>query len=265
MSGPRGQKLIGAPLKESALKDREPAMDWSRRQAFVKMAGAALGFALLGAPIRAFAQAESVLPPSPMRLSRRLDRTLTGGNMLTVWRSWEVDFARQSRGIVITGRQLNARVTAPAGLEALTQLEESRSTADMWPILLSERGRILAAGGSGNDADLAAAIEIARELIEARDLSESAEISQLAILNEMQQASATLFDSLPDDLFYPTGEPVRSVQSIELPNGLSGEFEVTYDAEFAENGGWLVRAVREVITRIGITEKRAREEWVLSE
>ncbi len=84
-------------------------------------------------------------------------------------------------------------------------------------------------------------------------------------LAELQQASSSLLTRLPDDLFFPRLGPMRSVRAVDLPGGLTGEFEVTYDAVSAQEGEWLADAEREVITRIAGSEQRAREVWTMRE
>ena len=45
---------------------------------------------------------------------------------------------------------------------------------------------------------------------------------------------------------------------------MTGEFEITYEATPVAEGGWLERAERQVVTRVGGSERRARETWTLA-
>lgn len=203
-------------------------------------------------------------PPQPMRLSRRLDRSLHGGAILTVNRSWQVEFSRRDQGIAISGVQLQAEVDAPSSLAHLAEMERARSTAHLWPILLNSNGQFMVTGGGTNEEAFTAAIHEAEQMIAQRELPESQQAAQRQFLAEMQRVGSSMLDRLPDDLFFPIGRPLRSVREISLPGGLTGQFEVTYDAISASDGDWLERADRQVVTRIGQSEQRATELWVLT-
>lgn len=204
-------------------------------------------------------------PPRPMRLSRRLERSLRGGANLVVRRSWQINFGSQGQGISITGVQLDARVDAPNSLAPIAAIEQSRSTEDMWPMLLSGEGRILAAGIGTLEEDMAAAVHEAERIIIRRPLPASEREVQLQYLAELGRAGSSLLDTMPDDLFFPASPPMRSSQTVELPSGLTGQFEVTYEAACAPARSWLERAERQVITRVGATEQKASEVWELAE
>jgi hypothetical protein len=199
-----------------------------------------------------------------MRFSRRLERDLVGGAKLVVSRDWRIQFASQGQGIGITGVQLHAEVDAPETLASLAEIERSRSTADMWPMLLSGDGRIMSAGLGTREEDLAAAAREAERMIAQRPMPASQREAQRQYLSELARAGSSLLDTLPDDLFFPSGEPVRSSRVVALPGGLTGRFEVAYLGTRDALGGCLERAERQVVTRIGDTERRASETWTLS-
>ena len=205
------------------------------------------------------------LPERPMRLSRRLERSLRDGAKLVVSRSWQVEFAHQGQGIGITGVQLDAEVDAPSSLAPIAAIEQSRSTEDMWPMLLSGDGRILAAGVGARNEDFAAVVREAEQMIARSRVPVSEQDAHREYLGQLGRAGSSLLETMPGDLFFPIGEPVRSSRTVELPGGLIGRFEVAYDAKCAATGAWLDRAEREVVTRIGSDERRAKELWMLAE
>ncbi|TRD11329.1 hypothetical protein FGU71_05345 [Erythrobacter insulae] len=191
-------------------------------------------------------------------------RDLADRNRVTVRRSWQVRFAAQGRGFAISGTQISAKVEAPARLKPIAQVEEQRSTAGMWPILLSGAGRILAAGSATQETDLAAAVKAAEELISERIEPAEQKALHAHYLSQFQQASASLMDQLPPDLFFPDGKGQSMVRALDLSNGLKGEFEVTYQANSAQNAQWLSDAERQITTRIGEDVRSSSEKWRLT-
>ena len=224
-------------------------------------------------PAAAFAQSQIDIPARAMRLSRRLDRSLHGGATLSVSRSWRVEFSRRMVGrapeIAISGVQIDAEVNAPEALEPLAALERSRSTDAMWPITLSDAGRIVTAGSGlqlgADSGHITAAIAAAQEMIAARPIPASQREAQDQYLRDMQNAGASFLNRFPKDLFFPLEQPQQSLREIELPSGLKGQFEITYDARSAALGDWLQHAERKVVTRIGESEQRSSERWFLTE
>ncbi len=246
--------------------DESNEMKSPTRRGFV---GGALGIGCLigagfGASV-ASAQARVAFPVRPMRLSRRLERSLRDGANIVVRRSWQIDFAAQGQGIGITGVQLEAQVDAPASLAPLAEIEQSRSTADMWPMLLSGEGRILAAGIETREEDMAAALREAERIIAQRPLPATERETQRQYLAELGRAGSSILDTMPADLFFPAGEPFRSRRIVDLPSGLTGQFEVTYEAHCAPTQNWLERAERHVVTQVGQSQQTANEIWEMAE
>lgn len=201
------------------------------------------------------------LPRGPMRLTRRLERGMSRGAQLVVTREWTVQFTRQGAGIAVSGRQISAKVDAPDVVAAIAKIEEQRSTDGMFPILLSETGAIVAAGDYVAEQDEAKALQTAKDLIETHAISAATKADQLRALSILQSSFSSLLDQLPSDLFFPVSEPVKRVQTMDLSDGMTGEFELIYHAQGSEQGDWLKHAQREVITRIGDSERRSREVW----
>lgn len=217
-----------------------------------------LGALALGAAPALAAQPVAI-PEGPVRLARRIERDLVGGGRLVVAREWEVTFTRGGRGIALAGLQLSARVEAPDDLAPVAQVEESRSTAGMWPILLAPEGTIFAAGdGHGGSDPTALAVLLERAIA---DLPPEQAERQRAVFAELEAVGRALLEHLPDDLFYPRGEPVRRSGDMTFPGDLTGSFELVYLALPAAGCAWLGEAMREIVTRVGEDERRARESW----
>jgi len=236
----------------------------TRRRALVgAMAGAIAGMATYVPPLRATQSLD--IPRRPMRLVRRLERGMRGGAVLTVERVWQVSFTTQGDGIAINGDQIAASVDAPDALAPLAKIEQSRSTAGMFPILLTSSGSIAAVGPYTKAADLAAVVQLAEAEIAKRAVPAAAKAQQLQYLAQLQRAASSFLQQLPHDLFFPVSQPSRAIRDVNLPNGLVGEFEVVYEARRAPDHSWLDLAVRRVVTRIGKSERHSREVWSMSE
>lgn len=216
-----------------------------------------------GAPV--LARASLSVPEAPMRLTRRLERGLKGGESIVVTRQWQIDFARQGRGASITGRQVSAAVFAPEKLTQLARIEETRSTDDMWPILLSENGRIVAAGQYTREKDFAAAVNEAEAMIARRPSSEETKAQQRQYLAQLHRSGGSLLDNLPPDLFFPETDQRETRRPVALPGGLKGEFVMNFTARKAADRHWLAEAERVVTTRIGDDLRRSSDRWTLSE
>jgi len=207
------------------------------------------------------------LPPGAWLLKRRLQRGLRDGLAISVTREWRVQFARQSRGIAVSGAQVSVAVDAPERLAPIAKIEEQRSSDAMFPILLAPNGKIIAAGQNTSQESLDEAVragtallaeEMPKAMAGARPAAQHARY-----LAQLQQSRSSLLDELPGDLFYPSAKPFRAVRQIALPDGRSGEFAVNWEASAHNESGWLNTARREVITRIGESERRSSEDWSL--
>lgn len=225
--------------------------------------GALAGMAVLATPL--WAAQPIQIPKGPMRLVRRLERGLRGGAIITVERVWRVAFAQQGSGVAIAGEQIDASVDAPAKLAPLARIERTRSTADMFPILLTAEGMIAAVGQYTRETDVDEAVRLAEAEIANRRLPAEAKKEQMLYLAQLQRTASSFLKQLPRDLFFPASEPTRTVRKVNLPNGLLGEFEVAYEARTAPRHGWLDLAVRRVVTRIGESVRHSREVWSMSE
>lgn len=233
----------------------------TRRQLLAGLTGAGAALAL-AAPRRAFAAASPALPEGPMRLTRELVRELGDGAAITVRRGWDIGFARQARGIMVAGVQVNVAVDAPPSLAGLARIEQQRDTQGMFPIMLAETGLILASGNAAAPAeDIAAALRAAEKLIAERSGSGAERDNLRRYLAELHRAGSGQFDTLPPDLFFPATSPQRRVETVSLPDGTRGEFELARNARAASGTGWLIDCERVIVTRIAGLERRSRELW----
>lgn len=233
----------------------------SRRRTLAMALGAMAGAGLPGGSV--LATTGLPIPPGAMTFRRRLERSLRGDAVLVVERSWVIEFTRQGLGISVRGTQVTVAVDAPPSLARLVEIEESRSTSEMWPILLSETGEIVAAGDAVGERDVGRALEAARNMIANAQIVPREREMRLSVLEQFGQAGDSISAQMPADLFYPSTKPLHMVRAIDLPDGMTGEFEVTYTSRSAPESGWLDRAERQVVTRVGDSEKRTREEWVM--
>ena len=202
-------------------------------------------------------------PTFPMLLTRKLSRGLRDGNAVVVTRQWRVEFSQESRGVTITGEQTAVSVSAPPALAQLAQIEEERATDGMFPILLSSDGVIMAAGENTSQASIDAALKAAEEVMMARGLAQASAAEQRQVMAQLQAAGSSFLDEMPGDLFYPSTTPLREVRQVPLGEGMVGEFEVSWEASAEAETGLLENARREVITRIGESERRSSENWRL--
>lgn len=239
----------------------------TRRGAIGAFCGMGLGMGMAGVlvPQLALARSPIDLPTQPLRLRRRLERSLRDGNRITVERIWQIGFARMAQGIAVTGVQIFVDVDTPPALASLAELERKRSTQDMWPVRLTASGLIHAAGSGSRGQDVEEAARIASDMIAARPIPAAQRDREIAILTQLAKAQSSLLDRMPDDLFFPTAGPLHTVRKVDLPGGLVGEFELRYEAQAVSGKGWLERARREVVTRLAGTWQSAREEWTLSD
>lgn len=204
------------------------------------------------------------LPLATYRLTRRLSRGLRDGTAIIVTRSWNVSFARQARGFAITGEQSAVLVEAPEHLAPIAKIEEERSSEGMFPILLAPDGTIMAAGQSTSQASFNASVATAQDLLEQSGLAKGRVEQQGVYMAQLQKAGSSLLDELPGDLFFPSTAPFREVRKVALPDGGTGEFELRWVASVVEGTSRLDKAQREVITRIGSSERRSSEDWSLT-
>jgi hypothetical protein len=205
------------------------------------------------------------LPDTSLRFERLLEREVGAGGMIRVQRSWEVYFERQGRGIVVTGRQTGAEVTAPPHLGALARIEQQRDTSALFPLLLGEAGMLMSSGAAPADDDaVAAAMRMAEAMIARQPVPPQERDRNRFYLAQVHAAGSNLLDNLPPDLFFPLGIPIARSETVMLPDGLPGRFALSYSARPQGDAPWLAQAERRVVSEVGGLVRRASEAWSLS-
>lgn len=199
-----------------------------------------------------------------MTLTRKIERGLSDGETIVVEREWQVQFARQGSGAAITGRQSSAKVTAPATLAKLAEIEQARSTDGMFPILLTDRGTLASMGASLVEQDFARAVEEAKRAISARQIATEQKEEQIRYLALIQKSAGRLIERMPPDLFFPAVPRVQKVEPVSLGDGRTGEFELIYETKCALDRPWLEHSERLIITRFGSSEQQSREIWTMA-
>ena len=200
-----------------------------------------------------------------MLLRRRIVRALGDGASIVVDREWMIGFSRQGTGSIVSGRQLSAKVEAPAALAAFAELEKGRSTDGMFPVLLTGSGSVLGAGDYVSASDLDRAAGEAERMIATATSSTALKSARLSGLVPMQKANNTFTDQIPQDLFYPRASKSVTVHPVALNDSMSGEFELHYEASCAADGPWLAKAERRIVTRIGESERQTSDLWTMTQ
>lgn len=239
----------------------------TRRTVLTMLLGAGVvgGFRGLMAPLQAAPALPLRLPDTPLRLERMLQRGIGEAAAITVRRSWQVQCERQGRGIMITGEQIAAEVSAPPHLDALARIEKQRDTSAMFPLVLTEEGLVLTPGRQPTSPDaVAEALSAAEALIARQPVPEDERERYRLYLAQVHQAGTTLLDTLPPDLFFPAGTPVERSRTVALPGGLTGHFMLRYTAESQADAPWLKRAERSALTEVAGLSRSASEVWTLS-
>lgn len=235
---------------------------WLSRRKALGFAGCAIAGGL-GLSSSALMAATVAVPEGAMKLMRKLSRGLRDGKAITVTRSWRVEFTLQSRGIAVSGKQISVEVEAPPALAQLSEIERTRSTASLFPILLSPDGRIMAAGEITSRDSLDRAITVAERLLDKRDMgSETANNANLFFAS-LQQAGSSMLDEMPGDLFFPSTQPASNTRNVPLPDGTIGTIELSWQASVQSGTALLASARREVTTRLGESALQSSEEWRL--
>lgn len=226
------------------------------RRAIIQSGMAGLFF--MAAP--ALARSPVAVPEGPMVLRRIIQRDLSGGASIEVQREWRVSFTRTADLIVIDGEQISVEVLAPENLARLADMERNRQEDRFFPLTLSPTGLILGGDAKARSNPLAGAVEVARSLLVSSPLSMEMHQQNLAAI---AAGGAALLETMPRDLFYPeSGEQVVS-ETMALPDGAIGEFEQRFTASPNPSGGWLDKAERRIITRLGHSTQTSREIWDL--
>ena len=239
----------------------EPAA-WRAAVHATLLAGAAtLAMPATAAP----ANTPAFAPPSesPLVLSRKLVRELSGGAAIVATRRYRVMFRPVADGWEIEGALVASEIDVPPALAALAAIERDRPDDGLFPIHLDHSGRIVAAPtapGLGREA-------VTRALAAARHLAGGIPAAASAgFLDQLGAAAASRGGGLtrwPEALFVPDGLNGTTEQAFKLPDGSEGSVQIALESAPAPGLATMGRAARTVVTKAGGTRRVAREEWTL--
>lgn len=242
-----------------------------RRTAAQRIALHALApIAALAVPIGgAAAVARPIAAPSgSYRLERVLVRGLSGGAEIVVTRHWRIGFARTRSGMAVSGEQIHAAVAAPPRLAELAEIERTRSTASLFPILLDSTGLIqrdMTGRRGGDEAAFQRALHSGRALLSALTLTAAEGEDARSFLARLANMSAGAVSRLPQDLFFPRPGEETTSQDLALPDGGTGSITVTALTRAAPATGLLEVVERRIVTRVAKSERTTIERWSLAE
>lgn len=222
-----------------------------------------IGAATLAMPVGASpANTPAFAPPSesPLLLSRKLVRELSGGAAIVATRRYRVTFHPVADGWEIEGALVASEIEVPPALAAIAALERDRPDDGLFPIRLDRSGRIVAAPaapGLGRGA-VAGAVDAARHL---------AGGIQAGFFDQVGAAAASPGGGLtrwPEALFLPYGLQGTSELAFKLPDGSEGRVQIALESDPAPGLATMGRAARTVVTQAAGTRRVAREEWTLA-
>lgn len=201
-------------------------------------------------------------PPQPMRYTRRLERTMMDGAVLTVSRVFAIRFLTVSGGYRVEGDQVDVTVEAPAKLAPFAALERARVEQGLFPLLLDADGLIHGARPPVRTAELDAAV--AEALARYRDLPQAPLRDEaVQFVNALHQGASKLVTELPNDLFAPHSGARTASRDVALPDGESGAVTVRFSALADPATGLMREAMREVVTALSEDRRRTVETWQL--
>lgn len=227
------------------------------------MAGAALLLPLEGTAI---GQSSGIAPPSgPLRYTRKLRCELADGTAIEAERFFAVRFVRDNAGYRIVGEEgALPRVSGPAPLEPLLKLERERREIGLFPLRLDHAGLIVTEPAEAGSPQLARAIDEALRLVHASDLDAGQRSAAAAFLQAGEQAAASLVTKPPADLFFPSTPIFEDHRNVALPDGGAGSISLRFTASADPASGLMQQAKREVVTRLGQSERRTVENWSIA-
>lgn len=207
-------------------------------------------------PVAARGPARAV-PSGAFRLTRRVERELVDGRMLSVSREWRCNFAAAGRGMEVLGQQTACQVEAPAALSPLAELERRRPDPGPFPAMLDAAGMIIGAAAVP-PMDMAGAIAAAAGMLGAKAGAE--ERAFMASLGAMaaQQAS-----EIPADLFFPGIAEQSAERAVTLADGETGTIAVHATSVIDAESGLLRRRRLAITTQVGAVSRTSGESWTL--
>ena len=236
-------------------------MGSSNRRTVLSGIAAAGGLSLLGLPVRLAAKSRTVeFPSKPFRLRRVLERDLGQGAQLSVQRDWRCRFDPAESGAQVVGAQTRCSVIVPPALSALGEIERKREVTGLFPMQLDANG-IIRGWEHDRPLGIAAALEQARKRIASLPLEAEEKRDAQTYLAAVAGKAAELVSTVPRDLFFPATGTRTETRALILGGGLKGSYEVTVSARSQAASSLLAFSERRIVTRIGDSERLAREHW----
>ncbi|MBX7458710.1 hypothetical protein K3152_10680 [Qipengyuania sp. 1NDH17] len=235
----------------------------SNRRAILAGIAAGASLSLLSLPVRLAAAPRGItFPEGRFILRRELERGLGGGAAIVVTRNWECSFDQIGAGASVRGTQGRCDVKAPPALAALAEMERSRKVTGLFPMKLDNEGHIFDWGGRGATG-IEAALRAADARIDSLTLADGDKRDAKAWLAQVGSTAAEVVSQVPRDLFFPEAGKRTENRKMALPDGQTGSYDITIEAEARQSDGLLVSSERRIVTRIGDSSRIARERWTL--
>lgn len=236
-----------------------------RRDAMRRIGACALApvFAIGLPRVALAAEKRKQAPSGDFRLTRRVERSLADGKLLTVARSWLCRFGENGRGLRVDAFAQTCEVDAPPALGALAAMEAGRKEDGPFPALLGPDGRMVGgqalAVGAGAEAVVAALAALVGQGVAQQDLDEARRF-----MAKLQGAAGAAISAIPTDLFFPVADSREFSRTVPLADDTTGEVTVRLTAKASAIDGLLERIERDVETRIGAEMRVSREHWTLT-
>ncbi|MXO96888.1 hypothetical protein GRI34_10725 [Erythrobacter aquimaris] len=232
----------------------------SKRRSVLHAIGALALLPLAGTRAVAASRAAVSFPQGPIRLRRKLVRSLKDGASIDVVREWSCRFEKLGAGARMQGHQVAVEVAAPPPLKAMAAIEEARDASGFLPLELDRTGLIVdwsRATGSGVDQAVRRALDMVEETVAKADEKQTSK----EFVTSVGSMAAELVSQIPRDLLFPTPGGHVEARPVELADGLAGSFEVAIAAQIHAESGLLRSFERTVTTRVGDSVRLSSETW----
>ena len=154
-------------------------------------------------------------------------------------------------------------VEAPPALAALARLEKQRA-ASLLPLRLSASGTIVdLPGDSALDPLPDTVIEAAADYVAGHSSAPAVDLNVREFVAQLSQRQMGWLSHLPPDLLFPAPRDRTATRELALEDGGQGRVELHEIVQADPASGLLESFVREAITTIGESSRRAAETWRL--
>ena len=202
-------------------------------------------------------------PQYPIRLRRKLVRSLRGGAAIEVVRDWSCRFERLGAGARLSGQQVGVSVQVPPPLKAMAAIEEQRDASGFLPLELDRTGLIVD-WSQGQGVGARQAVRQAIEMFDDAFANASERQTAADFVTNIGKTAAEMVSQIPQDLIYPVPGTRIDTRPVELSEGLSGSYEVAVTVEVDPLSGLLRTFERTVTTTVGDTSRQSGEVWEIA-